>query len=576
MVPQQQAVMRPLAALLESAAQQAGCGDAPALREAIRRATAAQRSAIESVLESGLVEEEAFLRAVARQTGLEWEEEHTELPAAREAFPARLALGLRLLPVAADDHTLRLLTYDPFDAAGSQAVAQFARRPVRLAMSTRRRIIEGLKTAYGVGAETFEELLERREEEAPASAQAAEEVNVLDDTEDAEASVMKFVNQILREGLEQRATDVHFEPLGQDLRIRYRIDGVLHETPVPPRIKMLQDSVISRLKIMAGLDIAERRLPQDGRIALEHNGQPIDVRVATIPTVHGENVSLRLLGQERFDFARLGLEGEDERRIRSLLALPNGIVLVTGPTGCGKSTTLYTFLSSLNVKERRIVTIEDPVEHKLDGVIQIAVRPEIGLTFAHALRSILRGDPNVIMVGEMRDLETAEIAIRAALTGHLVFSTLHTNDAVGGITRLLDMTIEPFLVGSSVRAFIAQRLVRRLCPACAQPAGLTAGELSSLNLPPSLAGKAKKPVGCDRCRGSGYIGRVAIFEICMMSPKLQDMIQHRATGAELREQAIREGMVPLRRDGWRKVAAGLTSIEEVLRVTAEELSLIDE
>ncbi|MCX7869094.1 MAG: GspE/PulE family protein, partial [Terrimicrobiaceae bacterium] len=276
------------------------------------------------------------------------------------------------------------------------------------------------------------------------------------------------------------------------------------------------------------------------------------------------------------DFARLGLEGEDARRIRSLLSLPNGIVLVTGPTGCGKSTTLYTFLSSLNVKERRIVTIEDPVEHKLDGVIQIAIRPEIGLTFASALRSILRGDPNVIMVGEMRDLETAEIAIRAALTGHLVFSTLHTNDAVGGITRLLDMTIEPFLVGSSVRAFIAQRLVRRLCPACAQPAGISREELAALGFPQELAGRAKKPVGCEKCRGAGYIGRIAIFEICMMSPKLQEMIQHRATGPEIREQAIREGMVPLRRDGWRKVADGRTSIEEVVRVTSEEMGLLDE
>jgi len=424
-----------------------------------------------------------------------------------------------------------------------------------------------------VGAETFEELLEGREDEGP---QQTEEVNVLDDSDDAEASVMKFVNQILREALDQKATDVHFEPLGQDLRIRYRIDGVLHETPVPPRIKMLQDSVISRLKIMAGLDIAERRLPQDGRIALEHSSQPIDVRVATIPTVYGENVSLRLLGQERFDFARLGLEGEDERRIRTLLTIPNGIVLVTGPTGCGKSTSLYTFLSSLNVKERRIVTIEDPVEHKLDGVIQIAVRPEIDLTFANALRSVLRGDPNVIMVGEMRDLETAEIAIRAALTGHLVFSTLHTNDAVGGITRLLDMNIEPFLVGSSVRAFIAQRLVRRLCPHCSKPAEIQAAELASIGFPPGWTDQVRQPVGCEHCRGSGYTGRIALFEICPMSSRLQEMIQRRANGTELRDQAIREGMVPLRRDGWKKVADGRTSIQEVLRVTSDELSVLDE
>jgi type II secretory ATPase GspE/PulE/Tfp pilus assembly ATPase PilB-like protein len=569
-------LMRPLIDLLTESAQEAGCEEGPQLRDAIRKATTSQRSPVDAILDSGLAPEPQFLRALASRAGLEWREEDAALPlaSAREQFPARLALGLRVLPEEApEDGALHLLTYDPFDVSAWQAITQHARRPIRFAMTTRRRVLDALKATYGVGAETFEELLEGREEEVTSQ---VEEVNVLDDAEDAEASVMKFVNQILREALEQRATDIHFEPLGQDLRIRYRIDGVLHETPVPPRIKMLQDSVTSRLKIMAGLDIAERRLPQDGRIALEHSGQPIDVRVATIPCVHGENVSLRLLGQERFDFARLGLDGEDDRRIRALLSMPNGIVLVTGPTGCGKSTTLYTFLSSLNVKERRIVTIEDPVEHKLDGVIQIAVRPEIDLTFANALRSILRGDPNVIMVGEMRDLETAEIAIRAALTGHLVFSTLHTNDAVGGITRLLDMNIEPFLVGSSVRAFIAQRLVRRLCPACAAPANIPPGELASLGFPVHLADRVRKPVGCERCRGSGYVGRIAIFEICLMSAKLQEMIQRRATGGELREQAIREGMVPLRRDGWLKVADGRTSVEEVLRVTAEELSVLDE
>jgi general secretion pathway protein E/type IV pilus assembly protein PilB len=390
------------------------------------------------------------------------------------------------------------------------------------------------------------------------------------DEDDPEASVMKFVNQIIREALQQGATDIHFEPLGHDLRIRYRIDGVLHEEAVPPRIRVLQDSVISRLKIMASLDIAERRLPQDGRIALEHKGRPIDVRVATIPCVHGENVSLRLLGQEAFDFNRLGLEKDIERKIRSLIAMPNGIVLVTGPTGCGKSTSLYTFLSALNVKERRIVTVEDPVEHKIDGVIQIAVKPEIDLTFARALRSILRGDPNVIMVGEMRDVETVDIAIRAALTGHLVFSTLHTNDAVGGITRLLDMGVEPFLVGSSVRAFLAQRLVRKLCPKCSKPAEFSAAELQRVGFPLEMAGGLRQPVGCQQCRKTGYSGRLALMEICLMTPALQDMLQQRATGTDLAEQAMKDGMVPLRRDGWSKASLGLTSLEEVLRVTASE------
>jgi len=251
-------------------------------------------------------------------------------------------------------------------------------------------------------------------------------------------------------------------------------------------------------------------------------------------------------------------------------------VLVTGPTGCGKSTSLYTFLSSLNVTERRIVTIEDPVEHKIDGVIQIAVKPEIDLTFANALRSILRGDPNVVMIGEMRDRETVEIAIRAAQTGHLVFSTLHTNDAVGGITRLLDMGVEPFLVGSSVRAFLAQRLVRKLCPACSRPSSMTREELDRLGFPPGLEGGLREPVGCRQCRESGYSGRLAIMEICMMSPTLQDLLQQRATGTELAAQAIREGMIPLRQDGWIKASQGLTSVEEVVRVTANDMALLDE
>ena len=398
---------------------------------------------------------------------------------------------------------LSLMIWDPFDNAAWQAVTHHHAGPIRLVMTTRRRLTEAVKEAYGVGAETFDELLEGRDEEIAA---AKEEVNVLDG-EDPEASVMKFVNQILREGLQQGATDIHFEPLGHDLRIRYRIDGVLHEVPVPPRIRLLQDSVISRLKIMASLDIAERRLPQDGRIALEHKGHSIDVRVATIPCVHGENVSLRLLGQERFDFARLGLEPAVERTIRSL---------------------------------------------------------------------ILRGDPNVIMVGEMRDVETVDIAIRAALTGHLVFSTLHTNDAVGGITRLIDMGVEPFLVGSSVRAFLAQRLVRKLCPKCSKPTAMSTEELQRIGFPLELAAGLRQPVGCQHCRQSGYAGRLAIMEICMMTPALQELLQKRATGNELSEQAMRDGMIPLRLDGWSKASMGLTSVEEVLRVTASDLAVIDE
>ena len=561
---------------LQRLAADAGCAEPEKCREVLQRASFAQRSPVAALLDSQLVREVDFLKNLAAELDIPWREETevTPIENVREKFPARLALGQLVIPESAiEGGEMRLLTFDPLDYAAWQAITQHWRGPVRPVMTTRRRLLETLKTTYGVGADTFEELLEGREDDIPGGVQ--EEIHEVGE-DDSEASVMKFVNQILREGLHQGATDIHFEPLGHDLRIRYRIDGVLHEAPVPQRIKMLQDSVISRLKIMSGLDIAERRRPQDGRIALEIAGQPIDVRVATIPCVYGENVSLRLLGQQRFDFSSLGLDPANEKRIRNLISAPNGIILVTGPTGCGKSTSLYTFLSSLNVKERRIVTIEDPVENKLDGVIQIAVKPEIDLTFATALRSILRGDPNVVMVGEMRDLETTEIAIRAALTGHLVFSTLHTNDAVGGITRLLDMGVEPFLVGSSVRAFIAQRLVRRLCPHCSQPGKYSPERLAEIGFPIEWTDKIRRPVGCDKCRNSGYSGRTALFEICLMSTRLQELIQRRAPASELRDLAIREGMIPLRKDGWNRIAQGVTSIEEVLRVTASELEVLDE
>ena len=554
-------------------AEQSGAKDLPACEQAVVAAASDQRSMISALLDTGQVDEKIFAQKLGETLGLPvWTGDIPPIPAPlREKFPARIALRHRLLPVTPEEgEPLPVLSFDPFDHLGRQALSGFWEGQTRWILAPRRAVLDGLRAGYGVGAETFDEILEGRGDLPPPS-DLEQETTILD-ADDSEASVIKFVNQIIREALQERATDIHIEPLEDDLQVRYRIDGVLRNIPVPPRIKLFQASLISRIKIMAHLDIAERRLPQDGRINLEFEGRPIDVRVATIPSVTGESISLRLLGQQRFDFAQLGLSPVNEQKVRSLLALPNGIVLITGPTGSGKSTTLYTFLASLNSKDRRIVTIEDPVENKIPGVVQIAVKPEINLTFAAGLRSILRGDPNVVMVGEMRDVETTEIAIRAALTGHLVFSTLHTNDAIGGITRLVDMGIEPFLVGSSVRAFLAQRLVRVLCPWCCEPGTYSEDYLREIGIPPEKAATAHRAVGCDRCRQTGYQGRRAIYEICLVTPQLQEMITRRESNAALKEMARSQGMRNLREDGWDKVAEGTTTIEEVVRVTATEAS----
>src|ERR1700730_7132180 len=565
-------VQEPLVEIAKASA----CSDLDACRECVRAAAEEQRSVIQAILDSRSVDETEFLKGVSRWLDIPWWNEPITGVAAplREKVPAKTALRYRVVPLQQSEDGIWIAIYDPFDLMARQTLASTLDARILYTMSTRTQIVQALRQGYGVGAETFEAILEGRSGDELA-ADIKQETNVLD-LDDSEASVVKFVNQILREALEQRATDIHIEPLQDDMQIRYRIDGVLHEVPVPPNIRVLQASVISRLKVMARLDIAERRLPQDGRINLELEGQPIDVRVATIPSVTGESVSLRLLGQERFTFERLGLDADLRHRIEHLLSLPNGIVLVTGPTGCGKSTSLYTFLSILNTKERRIVTVEDPVEYQLPGVIQIAVKPEIDLTFANGLRSILRGDPNVIMVGEMRDRETAEIATRGALTGHLVFSTLHTNDAIGGITRLLDMGIEPFLVANSVRAFIAQRLVRVLCPRCRKRGEYSSRYLKKVGFPLESAESILAAAGCEACRATGYQGRAAIYEICLVSHRLQDLITQSKPASVLRAVAVEEGMVPLRQYGWTKVIAGFTTVEEVVRVTASDLEMSDE
>lgn len=483
------------------------------------------------------------------------------------ALPSRFVFKHHILPLVLKDDALRLATYDAFNTGARRMASQLAAgKKIEWVLVPRTQLLRAIKTVYGVGAETFEELLQNTRHDAADQEGAAMDLNA----DDPEASVVKFVNQIIREALFERGTDIHVEPLENDLRIRYRIDGILHEVAVPPQLRMLQSAIISRLKVMARMDIAEKRLPQDGRINLQHGGVAIDVRVSTIPTVTGESISLRLLNRDetrKYDFERLDLSETQANIVRALLREPNGIILVTGPTGSGKSTSLYSFLSSINSVQRRIVTIEEPVEYRLPGVSQIDVKPEIGLTFANGLRAILRQDPNVVMVGEIRDVETAEIAIRAAMTGHLVFSTLHTNDAVGGITRLLDMGIEPFLVASVVRVFIAQRLVRTVCPDCAEWVEYPEHYLKEIGCPIPIDHKFRRGRGCESCRQTGYQGRTAIFEFCPINQPLRNLIVQKATGNDLKLRAIADGMVTLRHDGWRRVCKGQTTVEEVVRVT---------
>jgi general secretion pathway protein E len=520
------------------------------------------------VLDSGKVDEQRFLSAI----GTYFNVPVLSIDAKRierqtlSMLPSRFVFQHHILPIEVKENAVVLATYDLFNSIGRQLASQLLTKPAEWVLVPRGQILRAMKTLYGVGAATFDEILKtNRSFETLQDVEASTDLNA----DDPEASVVKFVNQIIREAIIERATDIHVEPLENDLRIRYRIDGILHEVAVPPQLRLLQSAIISRLKVMAHMDIAERRLPQDGRINLQANDQNIDVRVSTIPTVNGESISLRLLSrsEQHFGFDRLDLSEKQSRIIRHLLAQPNGIILLTGPTGCGKSTSLYCFLSSINSVQRRIITIEEPVEYRLPGVSQIDVKPEIDLTFAKGLRHILRQDPNVVMVGEIRDIETADISIRAAMTGHLVFSTLHTNDAVGGITRLLDMDVEPFLLASVVKSFIAQRLVRTTCADCVGLVEYPREYLSEIGFPLELGTVFKRGAGCDNCRQTGYQGRLAIYEICVVTEPLKKLIMQKRDGGELKQCAIAQGMETLRTDGWRRVAQGKTTIEEVVRVT---------
>ncbi len=540
--------------------------------ELLEAARAGEKSVTATVADSGYAREDDFLQAMARVLNLRYMRVGAEAIPQEilERLPTKAVFQYNVIPVAFEDGMLTVASNDPLSMGLVDALRLATGTRVRLALSPGDDIVTAAKALYGVGAETVDRMMQdNRFEVQPEESLGKVELSELDQ----EASIVKFVNQIIWEAFQQGATDIHLEPMEKSLRIRYRIDGVLHQTPVPAQLSRFQPAILSRIKVMANLDIAEKRLPMDGRIGLRIQGRDLDIRVSTMPTVYGESVSLRLLqGSGTFiSLTELGMNDRDARLIRKIIQRPNGIVLVTGPTGSGKSTSLYAYLNEINTIDVRILTAEEPIEYEMPGINQVLVRPDIGLSFARTLRSFLRQDPDIIMVGEIRDAETAEIAIQASLTGHLVFSTLHTNDAAGAFTRLLDMGVEPFLVASACEAVVAQRLVRRLCDKCRKPVEPSPDSLKEIRFPMERrAGRPiYEPAGCEHCRTTGFRGRRGIFEVLGVSERIESLIIARKSMNEIKQCAITEGMSTLRDDGWTKVLDGITTIEEVVRATED-------
>lgn len=527
---------------------------------------------VEAAVRIGGLRESEFLAKIAPLVGMRFVSlaQLEPNPEAVARLPARCVFQYGVVPLGHEDGELTVVTSDPFDTGMADGLRLAVGGPIKLCLGTRDEISKAARKYYGVGAEVVEKMMADGRFDADADA----DLNKADLSEmGQEASVVRFVNQIIAEADRQGATDIHFEPMENELRIRYRIDGLLHKVDVPAQLNRLKAAITSRLKVMANLDIAEKRMPMDGRIGIRVNGQDVDIRVSTMPTVYGESVSLRLL-QKSENFVRLGELGmheDDQALIEKIIHRPNGIVLVTGPTGSGKSTSLYAFLHEINRMDVRILTAEDPIEYEMPGVNQVAVKSDIGLSFARILRAFLRQDPDIVMVGEIRDAETAEIAINASLTGHLVLSTLHTNDAAGAFVRLVDMGVEPFLVASAVAAVMAQRLVRRLCVSCRKPEPFDEERFGRIDLPPKIRDirEVFVPVGCDQCSQTGYRGRGGIFELLHVTEELESMIIARHSSSDIRQKAIEAGMRTLRDDGWRKILDGVTTVEEVLRVTEE-------
>ena len=493
-----------------------------------------------------------------------------EIPAETlSLLSAQAALYFKVLPVEFKNDELIVVTADPTNIDSLDGLASVSGKRIRFALGVENDILEGIRRYYGLGAETIARILENKEQVVSKTSPTIE--NIAEGQSDA--SIARFVNQLLLEACRNRATDIHFEPYENDLKIRYRIDGVLHDASVPAEIRHFKDAINSRIKILSHLNIAEKRLPQDGRFNVLAGKKLLDLRISFLPTTWGESLVLRILEQDRLrDLAELGFAPADLMVLEKLLRLPHGLIFVTGPTGSGKTTTLYSCLSRLNLPEHKIITIEDPVEVQLKGISQIQVNPAIGLTFGNGLRSILRHDPDIMMVGEVRDKETAEIAVQVALTGHLVFSSLHTNDASSGAARLLDIGCEPYLISSSVICFIAQRLVRVLCPACKKSATLNPELASGFGLKDSDAQAAQifTSVGCESCQMTGFRGRVAIYEFLIVTDEIRQLIQSRASAQDIRLQALKQGMNSLRQSGWQKILQGFTTPEEVLRVTRDE------
>jgi len=523
------------------------------------------------LLDLGYISQQDLQAVLSEQLGIPLVNpaELRDVPMEASVLPSSFLSQYLVYPYRVEGDTVFIAMADPLDSDSIRVIEQLLGRRVEVRLASEAAILKALEVWLDMGP--AEEGVVAAESEGPAGVTDAEAADIeqLRDLA-SEAPVIRWVNQLVARALERRSSDIHFEPFEKQFRVRYRIDGILYEVPAPPR--EMQAAVTSRIKLMAKLNIAEQRLPQDGRIPLRVLGREIDLRVSTLPTLYGESVVMRLLDRsasDRYSLATLGFPDTLLRKMEYYLDLPHGLFLVTGPTGSGKSTTLYGSLRRLNTTDVKIITVEDPVEYQLPGVNQIHVNPQIGLTFAAGLRHIVRQDPDIIMVGEIRDLETAEIAMRAALTGHLVFSTLHTNDAPSAVTRLTDMGVEHYLVSSSLVAVLAQRLVRVLCDECKQPYPADLDELRKQGWEATGPLTLYKAGECTNCGHTGFLGRVGIFEFMEMDEGIRRAIVARADASTLRAAAHERGMHSLREDGWLKIASGQTTVEEVLRVTQE-------